>query len=118
MGEQIAQKIDHFKSGHFLFRYVLNIIQRVRDLKRTGGGDRPVVLVGWGVGAAINCQVAVMEPVAAIVCLGKRIENNMSHVALDSLNTCLKPRVQDMKTFLLFFRLANVHPGRHPRRRR
>ena len=33
---------------------------KIRDIKR-GHGDRPIILVGWGVAAAINCTIAAME---------------------------------------------------------
>lgn len=54
--------------GPFLHKMVTDIIAKIREVKRAN--DRPVILVGWGVGAAINCQVAAMEPVAGCVCLG------------------------------------------------
>ncbi|XP_064599925.1 KAT8 regulatory NSL complex subunit 3-like [Liolophura sinensis] len=32
--------------------------------------NRPIVLLGWSVGASIACQVSMMENVSAVVCLG------------------------------------------------
>jgi regulatory NSL complex subunit 3 len=53
----------------FLHQMVSAILGRIREVKKTFP-DRPVVLIGWGVGAAVNCQVAAMETIAANVCLG------------------------------------------------
>ena len=46
---------------------VTDTIAKVREAKKA---DKAVILVGWGVAAAVNCQVAAMEPVSACVCLG------------------------------------------------
>lgn len=44
---------------------------RVREVKKSGHyHDRPIILVGWGTGAAIACQAATMETVGGVVCLG------------------------------------------------
>ena len=50
--------------GQFLQQMITAVTARVRELRRTNP-DRPVILVGWGVGAAVNCQVASMEAQAA-----------------------------------------------------
>jgi hypothetical protein len=36
---------------------ISSIASRVRDLKRSS--DRPIILIGWGISAAINCQVNI-----------------------------------------------------------
>lgn len=42
---------------------------KISELKNDFPG-RPVILIGWNTGAAIACQVALLEPVTAVVCLG------------------------------------------------
>ena len=43
---------------------------KVREIKHSGEASRPVVLLGWGVGAAIAAHVAGIEKLAGLVCLG------------------------------------------------
>ncbi|KAF4522007.1 hypothetical protein B566_EDAN010856 [Ephemera danica] len=42
---------------------------KIEELK-TSAPNRPIILIGWHVGAAIACQAALMETVAAVVCMG------------------------------------------------
>eukprot|EP00095_Tigriopus_kingsejongensis_P001974 maker-scaffold886_size84816-snap-gene-0.32 protein:Tk01974 transcript:maker-scaffold886_size84816-snap-gene-0.32-mRNA-1 annotation:"hypothetical protein L798_06361" len=56
--------------SRFIQRVVSVTINRIRDIKRNGNQDRPIFLMGWGVAAAINCQIASMESVSGCVCLG------------------------------------------------
>ena len=58
---------DDMRIGAFLHQMVTDTIAKVREVKKA---DKSVILVGWGVAAAVNCQVAAMEPVSACVCLG------------------------------------------------
>ena len=53
----------------YLHKLVSAVLTRIRDAKRNNS-ERPIILAGWGVGAAINCQVAAMETVTACICLG------------------------------------------------
>ncbi len=68
--------------GQFLQQMIAVVTARVREVRRLHP-DRPVILIGWGVGAAVNCQVAVMEAqsapavgaaspggISGLVCLG------------------------------------------------
>jgi len=53
----------------YLHQMVSATLGKVREIKNTNG-DRPVVLLGWGVGAAIAAHVAGIEKLGALVCLG------------------------------------------------
>ncbi len=55
--------------GNYLNQLVTEVIAKIREVKKESGG-RPILLVGWGVGAAVNCQAAAIESVAGCVCLG------------------------------------------------
>ena len=44
------------KTSAYLRHMISSIASRVRDIKRNHP-DRPVILIGWGIAAAINCQV-------------------------------------------------------------
>ena len=48
----------------------LNLPPKKDPAEEAKKADKAVILVGWGVAAAVNCQVAAMEPVSACVCLG------------------------------------------------
>lgn len=55
---QLAQlQSDGTKASTYLRHMISSIAARVRDIKRANP-ERPVILVGWGIGAAINCQVS------------------------------------------------------------
>jgi len=62
--------------GGFLQKMITVVSSKLKEVKR-GNPDKPIVLVGWGVGAAINCHVASMEAsgytipnISALICLG------------------------------------------------
>jgi len=55
--------------NHYLHQMVSATLGKVREIKNTNG-DRPVVLLGWGVGAAIAAHVAGIEKLGGLVCLG------------------------------------------------
>merc|ERR1719187_656878 len=55
--------------NHYLYQMVSATLGKVREIKHTSG-DRPLVLLGWGPGAAIAAHVAGIERLAALVCLG------------------------------------------------
>ena len=55
--------------NHYLYQMVSATLGKVREIKHTSG-DRPLVLLGWGPGAAIAAHVAGIEKLAALVCLG------------------------------------------------
>ena len=40
----------------------MKIANSVKDIKQKNP-NRPIILVGWGAAAAVNCQVASMEPI-------------------------------------------------------
>ena len=46
--------------GPYLHKMIMSTAGKIRDLKR-GHPDRPIILVGWGVAAAINCTIAAMD---------------------------------------------------------
>ena len=48
------------KASAYLRYLISSIASRVREIKRSHP-DRPVILVGWGIGAAINCQVNLTQ---------------------------------------------------------
>ena len=53
----------------YLHQMVSATLNKVREIK-AGSGDRPVIVVGWGPGAAIAAHVAGIERLAGLVCLG------------------------------------------------
>jgi len=55
--------------GNYLYQMVSATLTKVREIKHAADA-RPVVLLGWGVGAAIAAHVAGMERLAGLVCLG------------------------------------------------
>ncbi|XP_046388973.1 KAT8 regulatory NSL complex subunit 3 isoform X2 [Ischnura elegans] len=42
---------------------------KVREI-RSANISSPIFLIGWGQGALLACQVSLVEPVAAVICLG------------------------------------------------
>ena len=46
----------------YVYQLIMNIANTVKELKQKNPA-RPIILVGWGAAAAINCQVASMEPI-------------------------------------------------------
>ena len=53
--------LDEDGSTHiatFLHKLITSVLTRIRDAKRNNS-ERPIILMGWGVGAAINCQVGL-----------------------------------------------------------
>ena len=46
--------------GPYLHKMIMSTAGKIRDLKRSHP-DRPLILVGWGVAAAINCTIAAMD---------------------------------------------------------
>ena len=46
--------------GPYLHKMIMSTAGKIRDLKRSHP-DRPIILVGWGVAAAINCTIAAMD---------------------------------------------------------
>jgi len=55
--------------NHYLHQMVSATLSKVREIKNTSG-ERPLVLLGWGVGAAIAAHVAGIEKLGGLVCLG------------------------------------------------
>ena len=53
----------------YLHQMVSATLNKVREIKNSSG-DRPVIIVGWGPGAAIAAHVASIERLAGLVCLG------------------------------------------------
>ena len=53
----------------YLHQMVSATLGKVREIKNTNG-DRPIVLLGWGVGAAIAAHVAGIEKLGGLICLG------------------------------------------------
>eukprot|EP00094_Tigriopus_californicus_P000039 TCALIF_00039-PA protein Name:"Similar to Kansl3 KAT8 regulatory NSL complex subunit 3 (Mus musculus)" AED:0.34 eAED:0.40 QI:0/0/0/0.5/1/1/8/0/1090 len=68
--EADSAEVQKTEISRFIQRVVSVTITRIRDIKRSGHQDRPIFLFGWGVAAAINCQIASMETVSGCVCLG------------------------------------------------
>lgn len=56
--------------NNYLYQMVSATLSKVREIKHTGDSSRPVILLGWGVGAAIAAHVAGIERLAGLVCLG------------------------------------------------
>ena len=58
--------IDNFlhpietRIGPYLHKMIMNTASKIRDIKR-GHPERPIILIGWGVAAAINCTIAAMD---------------------------------------------------------
>lgn len=48
------------KIGPYLHKMITTTAAKIRDIRR-GHPERPIILVGWGVAAAINCTIAAME---------------------------------------------------------
>ena len=48
------------KIGPYLHRMIMTTASKIRDIKR-GHPDRPIILIGWGIAAAINCTIAAMD---------------------------------------------------------
>lgn len=64
-GEALEQVLDvctnaETKIGPYLHRMIMTTASKIRDIKR-GHPDRPIILIGWGVAAAINCTIAAMD---------------------------------------------------------
>ena len=55
--------------NYYLHQMVSATLNKVREI-RNSSGDRPVVVVGWGPGAAIAAHVASIERLGGLVCLG------------------------------------------------
>ena len=56
--------------NYYLHQMVSATLNKVRDFRNSGSGDRPVIVVGWGPGAAIAAHVASIERLGGLVCLG------------------------------------------------
>ena len=46
----------------YVYQLIMKIANTVKEIKQKNP-NRPIILVGWGAAAAINCQVASMEPI-------------------------------------------------------
>ena len=46
----------------YVYQLIMKIANTVKDIKQKNP-NRPIILVGWGAAAAVNCQVASMEPI-------------------------------------------------------
>jgi hypothetical protein len=57
-----SANVSETKIGPYLHKMIMTTAGKIRDIKR-GHPDRPIILVGWGVAAAINCTIAAMEQV-------------------------------------------------------
>nr|XP_054766678.1 KAT8 regulatory NSL complex subunit 3-like [Lytechinus pictus] len=55
--------------GQYLEHMIASVRTKVSELK-TNFHNRPIVLLGWSVGALIACHVSLVESVSAVICLG------------------------------------------------
>ena len=55
--------------NYYLHQMVSATLNKVREI-RSASPERPLVLLGWGVGAAIAAHVAGIEKLGGLVCLG------------------------------------------------
>ncbi|XP_040567657.1 uncharacterized protein Rcd1 isoform X2 [Lepeophtheirus salmonis] len=79
----------------YLHHMITQTIAKIRELKRNNP-DRSVILLGWGSVASVACQVAAMESVAVIVCLGFPV------YTLDGSRGEADDPIMDLKTSILF----------------
>ncbi|XP_067879329.1 KAT8 regulatory NSL complex subunit 3 isoform X5 [Heterodontus francisci] len=69
----VTMHIVNGGSGVSVVQYLEHMIGAIRAKileLQTHFASRPIVLIGWNVGALVACHVSVMEFVSAVVCLG------------------------------------------------
>ncbi|XP_042200448.1 KAT8 regulatory NSL complex subunit 3 isoform X2 [Callorhinchus milii] len=69
----VTMHVSHSGSGVSVSQCLENMIAAIRAKvheSQTHFPTRPIVLIGWNVGALVACHVSVMEFVSAVVCLG------------------------------------------------